>query len=58
MNIPPGVDPALYLASAGKTGINDLWYSSNGHSGYPYGNEEEPTDEARTNDDAYDELQQ
>ena len=59
MNIPQGIDPSLYLAAAGKAklaGLSDFGYSGNGHSGYPYGDEEEPTDEARTNEEAYDEL--
>ena len=58
LNLPAGVDPSMYLAAVGKAkldGINDFGYS--GYNGDHYGNEEEPTDEARTNEEAYEELQ-
>lgn len=52
--LPAGIDPALYLAAAAKGKLNGI----HDFGGYPYGDEEEPTDEARTNEEAYEELQQ
>lgn len=52
--LPAGIDPALYLAATANGKLNG--FNDYGNGGYPYEDEEEPTDEARTNEEAYEEL--